>query len=128
MGFAVIGGAMLQCSFGMAPSSLMVLPQNRVVNVMPLATIMDNKPLVNVMPFGMCSSLSNPTVAAATSAAMGALTPMPCIPAIPGPWVPGSPTCLIGGQPAINHTCQLTCAYGGIIKITQPGQNTIQIP
>lgn len=128
MGFAVCGGAVLQCSFGMAPSSLMVLPQHQVVNVMPLATIMDNKPLVNIMPFGMCSSMSNPTVAAATAAAMGALTPMPCIPSIVSPWVPGSPTCLIGGQPAINDSCQLNCMYGGIIKVTQPGQNSIQIP
>ena len=128
MGMAVCGGAILQCSFGMAPSSLMVLPQNKVVNVMPLANIMDNKPMVNIMPFGMCSSMSNPTVAAATAAAMGVLTPMPCIPVIPGPWVPGSPTCLIAGQPAVNNSCQLTCAYGGIIKINSPGQNSIQIP
>lgn len=53
MALAVCGGAMMQCSFGMAPSSLMVLPQNKVVNLMPLANIMDNKPLVNILPFGM---------------------------------------------------------------------------
>lgn len=128
MGLAVCGGAVLQCSFGMAPSSLMVLPQNQVVNLMPLATIMDNKPMVNIMPFGMCTSMSNPTVAAATAAAMGALTPMPCLPAILSPWAPGSATCLIGGQPALHDACQLNCMYGGLIKVTQPGQTTIQIP
>lgn len=91
MALAVCGGAMLQCSFGMAPSSLMVLPQNKVTNVMGLANIMDNKPMVNIMPFGMCSSMANPTVASATAAALGVLTPMPCIPVIPGPWAPDRP-------------------------------------
>lgn len=128
MGMAVCGGAMLQCTFGAMPSTLMVLPQNKVVNLMPLANIMDNKPLVNVLPFGMCSSMANPTVASATAAALGVLTPMPCIPVIPGPWTPGSPTCLIGGQPAVNDSCMLTCAYGGTIRVTNPGQTTIQIP
>ena len=128
MALAVCGGAMIQCSFGMAPSALMVLPQNKVMNVMGLANIMDNKPMVNIMPFGMCSSMANPTVASATAAALGVLTPMPCIPVIPGPWAPGSPTCLIGGQPALNNSCKLTCAYGGVIQITNPGQTTIQIP
>ena len=128
MGLAVTGGATLTCPFGAATSVFNVLPQEKVVNVMPLATIMDNKPMVNVMPFGMCSSMMNPTVAAATAAAMGALTPMPCIPVLPAPWAPGSPTCMIGGKPALNNSCKLMCAYGGAISISNPGQTTINIP
>ncbi len=128
MGFAVCGGATLQCTFGMAPSTLMVLPDKKVVNLMPLATILDNKPMVNVMPFGMCSSLSNPTVASATAAAMGVLTPMPCIPVLTAPWTPGCTTCMIGSSPALNNSCKLLCAYGGSISILNPGQTTIQIP
>ena len=46
----------MMCSFGMAPSSLVVLPSNRV----PDANIMDHIPMVNIMPFGMCMSLANP--------------------------------------------------------------------
>ncbi|WP_255430439.1 DUF4280 domain-containing protein [Sporomusa sp. GT1] len=111
----------------MAPSSLVVLPQNRVISNMPVANIMDNKPLVNVMPFGMCSSLANPTVAAATAAALGVLTPMPCIPVIPAPWVPGSVTVMIANCPALNKTANLMCAWGGVIQIVDPGQTTIQI-
>ena len=128
MGMAVTGGASLTCTFGMAPSVLNVLPQAKVVNMMPLANIMDNKPMVNVMPFGMCSSLANPAVASATAAAWGALTPMPCTPVIPAPWAPGSPTCMIGGKPALNNSCKLNCAYGGVISITNPGQTSINVP
>ena len=128
MSFCVCGGAMLTCSFGIAPSVLNVLPVARVVSNTPLATIMDNVPLVNVMPFGLCQNPANPAVAAATAAAMGVLTPMPCIPVIPGPWIPGSPTVLIGGKPALNNTCKLMCAYGGVIQITNPATTNIQVP
>ncbi len=91
MGLQVCMGATMQCSFGAAPSTLVVLPANKVVSTTPAANIMDNKPLVNVLPFGMCQSSSNPVVAAATAAALGALTPMPCIPLTSAPWAPGAP-------------------------------------
>jgi hypothetical protein len=116
------------CSFGQAPGTLMVLPQNRVVTSMPVATIMDNKPIVNIMPFGMCMSLANPTVASATAAALGVLTPMPCVPATTAPWTPGSPTALVANMPALNNTSKLICMWGGVIQITAPGQTTIQVP
>ena len=128
MGMQVCMGAMLQCSFGVAPSSLVVLPANAVHTVTPDANIMDNKPMVNILPFGTCSSMSNPVVAAATAAALGALTPMPCIPSIPAPWAPGSPTVLIANMPALNSDSKLMCAYGGVIQITNPGQTTVMIP
>ena len=116
------------CSFGMAPSALNVLPVNRTTTSTPLANIMDNKPMVNIMPFGMCTCPANPTVAAATAAAWGVLTPMPCIPATAAPWAPGSPTVLIAGSPALNNTSKLMCSYGGVIQILNPQANTIQVP
>jgi hypothetical protein len=128
MGQQVCMGAMLQCSFGVAPSTLVVLPANRVLTGTPAANIMDNKPMVNVPPFGMCQSMANPMVAAATAAAMGALTPMPCIPVTPAPWVVGAPTVLIGNMPALNNSSKLMCAYGGVISINNPGQTTTQVP
>lgn len=121
-------GALLQCSFGVAPSSLVVLPTNKVLSSTPAATIMDNKPMANVMPFGMCNSIANPTVAAATAAALGVLTPMPCIPATAAPWVPGSPTVLIGNMPALNNTSKLMCNWGGVIQVVSPGQFTAMVP
>lgn len=128
MGQAVCMGAMLQCTFGAAPSTLVVLPANRVLTTTPTATIMDGKPIVNVPPFGMCNSPSNPMVAAATAAALGVLTPMPCIPVTPAPWVPGSPTVLIGNMPALNNSSKLMCSWGGVISINNPGQTTVEVP
>ncbi len=128
MACAVCMGASLMCPFGMAPSVLSVLPVNRTMTKTPLANIMDNKPFVNILPFGMCSSLANPTVASATAAALGVLTPMPCVPVTTAPWAPGSPTVLIGGQPALNNTSKLICAWGGVIQITNPGTMNIMVP
>lgn len=128
MGFQVCLGAMLQCSFGAAPSSLVVLPDKAVLTAVPDANIMDNKPMVNIMPFGTCSSMANPTVAAATAAALGALTPMPCIPVTTAPWAPGAPTVLIANMPALNDSSMLMCTWGGVIKINNPGQTTVMIP
>lgn len=129
MAIQVCMGAMLMCSFGAAPGSLVVLPANRVMAGGPAAAnIMDNKPMVNIMPFAMCSSPANPTVAAATAAAMGVLTPMPCIPATAAPWAPGSATVMIGGMPALNNSSKLMCSYGGVIQVTAPGQATVMVP
>lgn len=128
MGFCVCGGAMLSCPFGAAPSTLNVLPENRTVTTLPIATIMDNKPMVNVMPFGTCKSLANPTVAAATAAAGGVLQQMPCIPVTTAPWAPGSPTVLIGGKPALNNSSKLMCTWGGAISINNSGTMNIQVP
>lgn len=128
MGLLVCGGAMLQCSFGVAPSPLTVLPLNKVLPMMPAANIMDNKPLLNIMPFGMCSSPANPTVAAATAAALGVLTPMPCVPATCAPWAPGSPTVLIGNMPALNMDSKLMCNWGGVIQVIVPGQFCDMLP
>lgn len=128
MPLLVCMGATLQCSFGVAPSVLTVLPQNRLMVPTPAANIMDHIPMVNIMSFGMCSSLANPTVAAATSAALGVLTPQPCVPVILAPWAPGSPALLIGGMPALNNTSKLMCAWAGVIQVINPGQMVIQIP
>lgn len=118
----------MMCSFGVAPSSLVVLPANRTMTGTPAANIMDNKPIVNIPPFGMCNSPANPMVAAATAAALGVLTPMPCVPVTAAPWAPGAPTVLIGNMPALNNSSKLMCNWGGVIQITVPGQFQTMIP
>ena len=122
-------GATITCSFGTVPSQLTVLPKNRVATAdMAAATIMDHAPTTNVQTFGMCNTPSNPQVASATAAAGGVLTPVPCVPVTTTPWMPGSPTVKIGSQPALNNTCRLTCQWGGIITVTEPGQQTVNVP
>ncbi|MAN28786.1 MULTISPECIES: DUF4280 domain-containing protein [Mesonia] len=128
MSFEVCMGAQLSCSFGTAPAQLMVLPLNRVLTShMPAANIMDHIPLVNILPFAMCTSIANPTVAAATTAAFGVLTPMPCIPVVPAPWTPGNPTLMIGNQPCISNSSTCMCAWGGMISVMNAGQTTVNV-
>jgi hypothetical protein len=121
-------GASLMCSFGAAPSSLVVLPTNRVLTSTPDANIMDYVPMLNILPFGVCSSPANPTVASATAAAMGVLTPMPCIPNTVAPWVPGAPTVLLANMPTLNSTSKCMCMWAGVIQITYAGQATVMTP
>lgn len=117
-----VSTAQMLCSFGVAPAPLNVLPLRRVlIEGKPAATIEDMVPLLNIPPFGMCTSLSNPTVAAATAAALGVLTPMPCVPVPVGPWEPPAATTLIGGTPAVCAGAVCNCAWGGIISVTFPG-------
>jgi hypothetical protein len=129
MPLQVVNGAQLMCTFGTSPSTLTVLPVNRTsVDNQPEATIQDFVPMVNIMPFGMCTTPSNPQVAAATSAALGVLTPQPCIPATTSPWTPGAPNVVIATIPALDNISTCTCMWGGVITITDPGQQTKQIP
>ncbi|MFC0401957.1 DUF4280 domain-containing protein [Paraburkholderia rhizosphaerae] len=128
MSLLVTAGATLQCSFGAAPAPMSVLPVNRVLSGAPAATVVDNVPMVNVMPFGVCSCAANPTVAAATAAALGVLTPMPCVPVTVAPWVPGSPTVTIGGMPALQNASKLMCTWGGVITVVAPAQVTTMVP
>lgn len=121
MGPQVCMGATLMCSFGVAPSTLMVLPVHQVLATVPAANIGDSAPLVNILPFGACSSPANPTVMAATIAAAGVLTPMPCVPATVGPWAPGSTKAILKGMPALDARSKAICAWGGVIQILNPG-------
>lgn len=121
--------ASLQCSFGAAPATFVVTPENTVIaDKKPAATIMDNIPMKNITPFGVCSSLANPQVAAATAAALGVLTPQPCIPVIAAPWAPGSPTVMIKNKPALNNTSKCMCNWAGVISIVNAGSTTVNVP
>lgn len=129
MPIQVVNGATLMCTFGTFPSTLTVLPTHRVMSGnQPAANIGDHLQLVNIKPFGMCTTLSNPQVASATSAAWGTLTPQPCLPQTPIVWVAGAPTVLVDYLPALDDKSTCTCIYGGVISVTQPGQFTEMIP
>jgi hypothetical protein len=126
----VVMGALLQCvPFGAAPSSLIVIPKGKLVMAsgMLAGTIMDFAPFANILPFGVCNSIANPMVAAATTAALGVLTPMPCIPVPLGPWKPGAIKTKINGIPALPNTAICNCAWGGVIKINFAGQVKVNV-
>jgi hypothetical protein len=118
-GKLVNSGSMLQCSMGAAPASLVVVVPTVTAATPPGANIMDFAPMVNIPTFGMCRSPANPTVAAATAAALGVLTPMPCVP-VTTPWTPGVATVLLRGMPALDASSKCMCAFGGQISITTP--------
>lgn len=128
MGIHVCTGAMMMCSFGAAPSTFSATPKMIKTANMDAGNIMDNKPMMNIPPFGVCMSMANPQVAAATAAALGVLTPMPCIPVIAAPWAPGSPTVMVSNQPGLNESSKLMCNWAGVISISYPGQVTEMIP
>lgn len=117
----VVSGAMIMCTFGLAPSTLSVVAPRPIVEGRPVATIVDVAPGANIAPFGMCQSLANPTVAAATAAALGVLTPMPCVPVVPAPWTPLAPQMTAGGIPVLVAGATCVCAFGGTISLTMPG-------
>ena len=128
MGVPVCAGAQMMCSFGTAPSVLNVLPLNRVMAATPVAGMMDHVPFLNVAPFGQCNSMSNPMVAAATAAALGTLTPMPCIPVTVSPWVGSPPNVAIGTFPVLDSDATLNCMWGGVITITNPAMVGVMVP
>lgn len=128
MAHETVATAVCQCTFGAAPSTLSVLPTSMVTaENKPAASIMDHAPMVNIMPFGVCSSIANPTVAAATTAALGVLTPMPCIPATVSPWIPTNPMVTVGNFPVLGNSAKTFCMWGGVISINMQGQFTVQV-
>jgi Domain of unknown function (DUF4280) len=113
MAIAVVMNAQLQCTCGSAPSQLIVTSQMQIkIDNQLAATVMDSLPIANITPFGTCTVL--------TAAALG--VPTPCVPAAVGPWTPGSLTVKVGNLSALLSTDMVTCAIGGMITITNPGQ------
>jgi hypothetical protein len=117
----VVSDATLKCSEGLAPSTLTILPQSgTAADEIPAGTVMDFIPMSNIAPFGMCKALANPRVAAATAAAMGTLTPQPCVPVVSAPRSQGANMVTLRGLPALTGSSTCQCAWTGIIEITDP--------
>lgn len=121
----IVQGTLLKCEFGNAPSPIMVLPDKKVNAMLPVAVKTDYIPFLNIPPFGMCSNPANPMVAAATAAAFGVLTPMPCIPCTVQAWTGACSKVKVHGKEAINMDSKLSCLYGGSIQAAAPVQPTV---
>lgn len=119
----VVAGAKLSCSKG-DQSSTLKMPISHGVFTKNKAQMntMDFKPQVNIQPFGLCSSLANPTVAAATAANNGILTPQPCTPVVTMPWINGKTDQLIENYPALTNQSTNMCLYSGTIRVEDDGQ------
>lgn len=129
MSLAVVGTTSeIKCSFGTVPTPLVVVGRTVMAEGMLMGNITDIVPLVNIEPFGLCTSLLNPEVEAATAAAGGVLVPMPCVPVTVSPWISEAITVLVEGRPAIDQTAILMCTWAGIITIVEPGNFTVMVP
>lgn len=125
----VCNGAILQCTMGTTPSSLLVPPRHRVqTERQEAANISDHVPIVNVASFGACNSIANPVVASATAAKLGVFTPMPCVPNTPAPWVAGAPTVSMDMLPTLDDISKLACTWGGVISVTDAGEHSVDVP
>lgn len=120
MGNLVCSGAALQCSSGTTPATFTASSTDVDASQAAAGAITDSG-AANVPPFGMCTSMSNPQVAAATASAQGVLTPQPCQPVL-APWTPGSTSVTVDGNPALDDSSSCSCSWGGTITIGSPGQ------
>lgn len=130
MSLAVVGElSLIQCLFGVAPCPLTVLPDRTVMaEGMLMGNITDFIPLVNIIDFAMCISLANPEVEAATAAAFGVLTPMPCVPVVVDPWITLALDVIVTEGPALDETSMVFCTWAGDIHVDEPGNLTVEVP
>ncbi|MCC8037422.1 MAG: DUF4280 domain-containing protein, partial [Bacteroidales bacterium] len=119
----VCSTAKIRCTLGDKIATLTVFPARTIfLTGQPQANISDHLSMVNIAPFGKCHTTAYPPTGAATAAHHGHLTPMPCVPNTPYPWMNGKNDNLLQGQPALLKSSTCRCVYGGIISITFDGQ------
>jgi len=119
----VCSTAKIKCSCGDKISTLTVFPDRTIwLTGQPQANISDHKSMQNIAPFGKCHTTAYPPTGSATAAAHGKLTPMPCVPNTPFPWMGGKNDVLLKGDPALLKSSTCRCVYGGTITITFDGQ------
>ncbi len=119
----VCSGATMRCSFGDKSARLTVYPDRTVfLTGQPMANISDHTSLYNIAPFGKCHTTRYPATGAATAAAHGRLTPMPCVPGTMSDWRNGKNDYIIKDSPALLKSSYCKCCYGGIIRIVKDGQ------
>ena len=102
--------AKLQCNQGTLQTPLQVTSQTfDCINGEPVATEQDNKPNVNIKPFGQCKL--KPSSAGY----------LPCVPA-PQKWEKTSFSS-IDGNKELNESSCIKCAVGGLITFADKGKN-----
>lgn len=119
----VCSKAKIKCTFGDKISTLTVFPDRTIwLTGEPQANISDHISMQNIAPFGKCHTTTYPATGSATASNHGHLTPMPCVPNTPFPWMNGKNDVLLKGQPALLKSSSCRCVWGGTITITFDGQ------
>lgn len=116
----VVHEAKIRCSKGTLPSLFVLLDSPVSSDDKAVGTVDDHKANKNIITFGMCRSEKNPQVASATSAAMGVLTPQPCIPATNARWEPGAPFAVMKDINVLTSDSTCKCDWEGVIDILDP--------
>ena len=127
MAYPVVAGGTCICTMGTTPGQINPTNQSNIrIAGKPVASTVDIAPMTNVGSCGMCQSLANPAVASATAAALGTLTPQPCVPVPAGTWI-CSGKVRVAGKTVLTNEGSLKCAYAGDITIKDPGQRTVRV-
>lgn len=123
---AVLQGDFCKCTSGDAPCRLKVTDGERMTYDGKAIAVKTDAKITNLSTFGLCSNLSNPIVAQATAAAQGVLTPMQCVPVLPGIWENTVSQLIVDNQPVVGESSYVTCRYGGCISISLDGKRKIE--
>ncbi len=109
----VANGAECKCDKGSAPCTLISTNASTVLMeaLLVTATVVDHVVGTNISDFGTCK-----------------IDGKPCEPVTPAPWVPGMMSILVFGPPLLTDASLLKCTKGGKIKVTGPGQSTLDVP
>lgn len=117
----VVDGATLQCSFSSEESIFKVSPgRETYTNGQLQANTGDFKPMVNIIPFKMCSSPANP--APIMGVDNKGRPQKVCTPIITMQWINGKENSIVEGFPALLHTSTTMCMWCGKITISDDGQ------
>jgi hypothetical protein len=115
MGMGCSQCAMCKCVFSTAAAPLVALPVTQAMAQTGfMASILNNKPFVNIPPMGLCASPDHPVMKAAKR-------PGPCLPVMTTPWLPGAPTVMTTQGPLLNNLSKAICQYKGVVNIVTPG-------
>jgi uncharacterized protein DUF4280 len=108
-------GALVRCMYGITP-----MPIHASGHV-PIATVNDRAPFVNIPPFCLCTSPTNPIAILLES--LGIPDPVvPCLPLVPEPWqVANLHRVWVKGARALDRQSSAFCMWGdGRIEIVNP--------
>ena len=101
-------GALASCQYGNKPTPI------HASGHVPIATVSDIAPFVNIRPFGLCRCPNNPAFALLH-------VPVPCVPIISKQWkVANLHRVWVRGVRALDAKSSVQCVWNGRIQINNP--------